>query len=326
MTPFFSVLIPVYNQVGKMDKCIDSLNAQSFKEFEVIFVDDGSTDDSYEMLKKYAKEDERFSVLRHEKNSSLVYARHTAMQKATGEYIFILDSDDYLENDAFAILHDFIMENRVDIVRFGCVAEPMKYEIMPKETEDLLGSFLEGKDESAIWKRCYSKDLITKVLESFEPFYCNMGEDTFYTVLLYTYANSHKDLNQILYHYETEGMSSVSMPVSLEKMIKDYASINAVEENVTAFMEKNNKEYLEAAQKQIRFMKRFTLGRCLLNDADYKDVIEKINIIDREKDAGIYDFCCNKVIPYKEKRAIYQSEKELEGKRIPMFMEICREE
>lgn len=326
MIPFFSVLIPVYNQVGKMDKCIESLQAQDFKDFEVIFVDDGSTDDSYEMLKKYAENDNRFSILRHEKNSSLVYARHTAMQKAKGEYIFILDSDDYIENDAFEVLHEFIMENRVDIVRFGFVAEPMKIEIMPKETDDLLESFFNGSDESAIWKRCYSKSLIKKVMDSFEPFYCNMGEDTFYTVLLYTYAESHKDLNQILYHYETEGMSSVSQTVSLNKMKKDYASINAVEDNLTVFLQKNNKEYLQSAKQQISFMKRFTLGRCLLNDTDYKDVIEKINIIDKDKDANIYDFCCNKVIPYKEMRTIYKSTKELEGKKIPLFMEICREE
>ena len=102
---FFSVLIPVYNQVGKMQECIDSLNAQSFTDLEIIMVDDGSTDDSYQMLLSFAGKDPRIKVFRHEKNSSLVGARYTGMQHASGEYVFFLDSDDSITADAFEILN-----------------------------------------------------------------------------------------------------------------------------------------------------------------------------------------------------------------------------
>ena len=64
--PYFSILVPVYNMAGKMDICLDSIKAQTFTDYEVVFVDDGSTDGSYDMLCGFAKEDARYRVYRHD--------------------------------------------------------------------------------------------------------------------------------------------------------------------------------------------------------------------------------------------------------------------
>ena len=98
-TPFFSILVPVFNMESRMDDCIASIKAQTFTDYEVILVDDGSKDGSYEMLLGFAKEDSRYSAFRHEGNRSLLCARYTGMANARGRYILFLDSDDTIVPD-----------------------------------------------------------------------------------------------------------------------------------------------------------------------------------------------------------------------------------
>ena len=126
MRPFFSILVPVYNQVGKMDECIASLRAQTFPDFEAIFVDDGSTDASWPMLQGFVEQDERMSAVQHGENRSLLAARYTGMSHAKGEYILFLDSDDYLSDDALECLRNKLAAEPVDILRFGYRTEPQK--------------------------------------------------------------------------------------------------------------------------------------------------------------------------------------------------------
>ncbi len=91
-----SVVVPVYNTSRFLRQCVDSLINQTLKDVEFIFVDDGSTDDSLEILKQYQEKDERVKIL-HQENLHAGVARNNGMKQATGKYILFLDSDDYFD-------------------------------------------------------------------------------------------------------------------------------------------------------------------------------------------------------------------------------------
>lgn len=113
-----SVIIPVYNSEKYLNQCLDSLLAQSFKNFEVICVDDGSTDDSSEILERYSAVDSRFRLLR-QKNSGAGAARNLGMEHAQGEYLYFLDADDFLEETLLEKALNKAEEEQADIVLFS---------------------------------------------------------------------------------------------------------------------------------------------------------------------------------------------------------------
>jgi len=109
--PKFSIIIPVYNVEKYIKKCLDSIFNQSFKDFEVIVVNDGTKDNSMENVKKYD-----VKVINQE-NSGLSEARNTGVKSAKGEYIIFLDSDDFIEKDLLKEINDSL-KNKPDVVRF----------------------------------------------------------------------------------------------------------------------------------------------------------------------------------------------------------------
>ena len=93
--PFFSIIVPVYNVEKYINQCIESLLSQTFPSYEIILIDDGSTDQSGELCNQYAHDNPEFIQVIHQKNGGLSHARNVGMENAKGEYILFLDSDDY---------------------------------------------------------------------------------------------------------------------------------------------------------------------------------------------------------------------------------------
>ena len=115
--PKVSVIIPVYNTQLWLRECLDSLKNQTLKEIEIICVDDGSTDESGQILDEYAAEDKRFKII-HQENKGIGASRNVGCQKATGEYITFVDSDDYLQPDAYEVAYYSAKKDNVDILQF----------------------------------------------------------------------------------------------------------------------------------------------------------------------------------------------------------------
>lgn len=108
-----SVIVPVYNVEDYLDVCLDTIVMQTFKDFEVICVDDGSTDSSGEICERYAKFDKRIKVI-HQKNLGLSGARNTGVEAAEGKYVIFVDSDDYISPLMLANMYKNIEENNSD--------------------------------------------------------------------------------------------------------------------------------------------------------------------------------------------------------------------
>lgn len=114
MNPAISIIVPVYNVEPYLRKCLDSIIGQSFKDFEVIIVNDGSTDNSKHICDEYARIDNRVTVI-HKENGGLSSARNAGIQIARGEFIGFVDSDDYIDKDMYKILYKLCRETNSDI-------------------------------------------------------------------------------------------------------------------------------------------------------------------------------------------------------------------
>lgn len=114
----FSVVVPIFNVEMFLEECIKSVLKQTYTEFELILVDDGSTDESSSICDRYEKEDERIKVI-HKSNQGLVSARKAGIAIAKGEYAVCLDSDDWLQKDHLLNLSRIIRKFSPDIICFN---------------------------------------------------------------------------------------------------------------------------------------------------------------------------------------------------------------
>ncbi|MDO7020479.1 glycosyltransferase family 2 protein, partial [Brachyspira innocens] len=110
-----SIIIPVYNVSNYLKTCLESVINQTYKELEIICINDGSTDNSFEILKEYASKDKRITII-DKKNAGVSAARNDGIEKAKGEYIFCIDSDDYIDNDFIEVFYNNAKKNNSDLV------------------------------------------------------------------------------------------------------------------------------------------------------------------------------------------------------------------
>ncbi len=115
---WLSVIIPVYNGEKYLEGCLKSVLKQSFRDFEVIVVDDGSTDGSLAIARNFAEKDGRVRVF-HKENEGSLQTRIFGMEHAQGEYILQCDADDYYVKGAFAVLYEKAQDNEYDLIQFG---------------------------------------------------------------------------------------------------------------------------------------------------------------------------------------------------------------
>lgn len=118
--PSISIIVPVYNVRNYFRKCIESIINQTYKDIEIICVDDGSTDGSAELCDEYKKIDNRIKVI-HKINEGLVSARQTGLKAATGKYVGFVDSDDWIEEGMYKCMFDAIEKYDVDMVETGII-------------------------------------------------------------------------------------------------------------------------------------------------------------------------------------------------------------
>lgn len=121
--PFFSVVMPAYGVEKYLEKAVKSIQDQTFTDWELIIVEDGSPDKTGELAEKLKETDDRIQVLHHEKNRGLSPARNTGMAAAQGEYIWFMDPDDYVDTDVLENVYESLKKNPAQLVVMGHVEE-----------------------------------------------------------------------------------------------------------------------------------------------------------------------------------------------------------
>ena len=196
-----SVIVPIYNEEKNLKRCIESLINQTYKNLEIILINDGSTDNSKEIIDSY--KDKRIVAI-HKKNTGIGDTRNTGIAKSTGDYIMFVDSDDYIELNYVEVLLKSLNENKADLAISNYYLDtPNKtYEIdlknlgitSIKEDEDLL-----CKINLSPWNKLYKKDLIINNNNKFP--YKVKYEDVPFVVEAIIKASKISFVPNYLYHY-----------------------------------------------------------------------------------------------------------------------------
>lgn len=212
-----SIVIPIYNTEQYLDKCVDSVLNQTYKNLEVILVDDGSTDDSGKICDYYAAKDERVVII-HQRNQGNNVARKNGVKIANGDYVGFVDSDDWIEPDMYQCMVDNIKKNNADIVSVGFYLEySNKTEIyndeidsnlykIGKDTNKFIESVLLGNTKSRLYSiqwnlvtKLFKRNVISVSQEKVNGVF--YGEDMAVTFESYYLAESISVINKPYYHY-----------------------------------------------------------------------------------------------------------------------------
>ena len=208
-----SVIIPVYKVEEYLPRCLDSVINQTYKNLEIILVDDGSPDKSGEICDKYAALDERIKVI-HQENRGLPEARNSGMDIATGDYIACVDSDDWLETDMYSCLVQQMIENNTDVVYCGFYLEKETSEVRTLPTcfiesqKDFQGKVIRSDWlYSVVWNKLLKKSVAQKT--RFNPI-LDYSEDAYFLYEISPNINSVCFFNKPLYHYNKMNSTSVT--------------------------------------------------------------------------------------------------------------------
>lgn len=215
-----SVVIPVYNSEKNIHECLDSLLRQTYKDFELICVNDGSRDNSLSILNEYSEKDSRIRVITKEnEGKGAASARNMGLEHATGEYVIFLDSDDFFESNMLELLMSKANETEADVVVCGAMRydDVSKKKIRPYATIDLslapaeVFSYKDCKEcifqlaDTVTWNKLYRRELLIRNNLRFEAI--PISDDQYVPALALVYADRIAVVNENLinYRYNTGG-------------------------------------------------------------------------------------------------------------------------
>jgi len=207
MKPFVSVIVPVYNAERYLSSCVKSLQAQTLKEMECIFIDDHSTDHSLSLLKEQTASmpPSQVKIVALQQNGGVAHARNTGLDLAQGEYVIHADSDDWLEPDMLERMYELAKERDADLV--GCnffneydKRQTTKVQPYSDDMQANMRRLLDGRIFPSLWSSLVRRDLIKSHGITF-PDGLNMGEDLLFLVKVYSHAKRIAWTDKPLYHY-----------------------------------------------------------------------------------------------------------------------------
>lgn len=215
--PKVSILIPVYNTAAYLPKCLASVMDQTLKEIEIIVVNDASPDNAAEVLAEYAAKDSRIKVITHEKNGGILAARLSGIAAASGEYMMVLDADDYLDTDTARACYAKAKKTGADMIHFcfdvrighqkkNHFARSVEKRINPYNGKLLGKEVFEGAFVKYLysWNICgkfIAADIWRKAAAALPPGYYIMAEDFCFYTMLSWYATHYEPLFKKCYYY-----------------------------------------------------------------------------------------------------------------------------
>lgn len=234
----FSIIVPIYNSEKYLDKCIKSILNQTFKNFELILVNDGSKDKSLSICNKYAVGDSRIRVI-DKINEGSIAARNRGIVEAESEYVTFIDSDDWIDKNTLKIVNNNIEQTNSDVIifnmykvidRLGIIKKVGnktyfdKYSVIEENDirEKLVSAYFHGHPfPSNMWGKVYKREYLVcsgKYLNNIKF----MGDDLFYNLEVLLNVKRISMINKALYYYRVSGGTSKYMPYLFNDIIEGF--------------------------------------------------------------------------------------------------------
>lgn len=283
-----SIVVAVYNAEKTLNKCIESLLNQTYKNIEIILVNDCSKDNSLDICNEYSKANDNVKVISNERNSGVSDTRNNGIDNSTGEYICFVDSDDYVESNYIEVLYYYYQKyNTVPICGFVYHdeynhAKPVKYSWSGNEELVSLGEAFRLKSElylTALWNKLFDRRLIVEKNIRFDT-NISVGEDLRFSIEYFDKNNISEVyvLKKPLYHYmKLSGNSLISGFV--DDFDRERESLLLIKNLANKYKENVDKEY-EKAIEQVKISMIYLIMR----EKKYskKEKLTKVRTIDQE--------------------------------------------
>ena len=235
-----SIIVPIYNVENYLRQCLDSIQNQTYQNFECILINDGSPDNSADICREYVAKDSRFKYFEKE-NGGLSSARNFGIERSEGAYITFVDSDDWLGNVALQLLYDALKKENADISigRYNCYDESCHQYLFYDSNPDDSLEVIEGKEiinregveemRYGNWTVAYVKLFKRELLENLPFPLGKIAEDTYWTWKVLLRASRVVYLNSYVYWYRIGLSDTLSNTWSEKRM---YDEIEAREEKI----------------------------------------------------------------------------------------------
>lgn len=274
MIPIISIIVPVYNVEDYLDRCIRSICNQTFVSFELILVDDGSTDQSGRICDKWGDKERRINVI-HKENGGASSARNAGLAVARGKYVAFVDSDDCIHSEMYQRLYEMVEEYQADISM--CCAQAFDDKI-PKRTrtkksvsidiwdrKDLLNNFFRVNGERDTRSVC-TKLIRRDLMKTYKFIEGRMNEDVETCYYLAVHADKAVVTNERLYYYFVN-KNGVTHSAFTEKKMDLLAMWDIVKADVNL----SAPEYLYACEMNVKRARFTLLSQMLLNGYNHND-------------------------------------------------------
>ena len=316
-TPFVSIIIPAYNAERTIAQCVESITGQSFDDMEIIIIDDGSSDNTGNICDGLAKQI-RFLEVFHTENRGVAHARNLGIRKASGEYMWFIDADDFIADNALTVLSSYAKNSNVDCILFDSVrfyadgrevCSPMfcgEFETnQSKDIEDIQKFFLYPFSSKlynskistgyvAPWSKFIRRDVITRNAIVFDERLNNLYEDGMFTLELFDYVHSVGYISRALYWYRFDSQSLIHVyspdlfkkrdrafrKISswLIKTDKDESYKNVFYCHVVSYFGGLLTRYYFHPESKISRKEAITSIKSTLNEDFYSDVFENVKL------------------------------------------------
>lgn len=290
-----TIAVPVYGVESYIEKCAISLFEQTYSNLEILFINDNTPDKSIEIIKKtlekYPHRKNQVSIFNQPQNMGCPAARNLAVQHASGEFIFHVDADDYIDPDAIAILVDEQQSTGADLIVGNYLIETqnatklVQYCDITKSKEEIVIDCLDDKSSQSIWgiliKRSLYIDNNIKANESF-----HVGEDWQVSPLLLYHAKKIAYVDKVIYHYQLSRPNSItitsqaSVTKKKNQLICFVKTMNCL---LDAFKDKGQ-TYLDVIYRKKAILTQDALIYCC-KDRDkksFKIIAKELNSIDQK--------------------------------------------
>ena len=244
--PLVSIIIPCYNLSGYLEVCLNTCILQTYKNIEIIIINDCSQDNSQQIIDYYSQTDKRIVPIQNNNNEGVVKARCQGIEKSSGEYIFFLDGDDYLKLDAIEILVNEIITSNACIV----IGQYLHEKDYGYNLEEQIKNSLLSRDEFikkilqnrllTLWGKLYKKTLFTSSLNYHDEL--KRGEDLVLLIQLVYNANIVKGIDKVVYFYRHRG-TAITKSQTFNSILHAYKSRFITEELVIKYGFTKEKDY-----------------------------------------------------------------------------------